>query len=57
MQKILAEELPLISLYVPARVSFFNKGAFDGWYYTPGCSPCRGTRNKHMLVTGKKVGL
>ena len=56
MQKILAEELPLISLYVPARVSFFNKSLFDGWYYTPGCSPCRGTRNKHMFVTGKRIG-
>ena len=56
MQKILAEDLPIISLYVPARVSFFNKSVFDGWYYTPGCSPCRGTRNKHMLVTGKKIG-
>ena len=36
--------------------TFYKAGIFDNWYYTPGCTPCRGTRNKHMLVTGKKVG-
>jgi peptide/nickel transport system substrate-binding protein len=56
MQRIVAEDLPIIPLYVPRRTSFFNAGVFDAWYYTPGCSPCRGTRNKHMYVTGKKVG-
>ena len=57
MQRIVAEDLPILPLYVPQRVAFFAKQAFDNWYYTPGCSPCRGTRNKHMYVTGKKTGL
>lgn len=57
MQRIVAEDLPILPLYVPQRVAFFSKQAFDNWYYTPGCSPCRGTRNKHMYVTGKKTGL
>lgn len=56
IQRIVAEALPIIPLYHPRRTSFFRAGVFDAWYYTPGCTPCRGTRNKHMLVTGKKVG-
>ena len=56
MQRIVAEDLPILPLYVPQRVAFFNKQVFDNWYYTPGCSPCRGTRNKHMYVTGKTTG-
>lgn len=57
MQRIVAEDLPILPLYVPKRVAFYAKQVFDNWYYTPGCSPCRGTRNKHMYVTGKKTGL
>jgi peptide/nickel transport system substrate-binding protein len=56
IQRIAAEDLPIIPLYSPRRMSFYKAGIFDGWYYTPGCTPCRGTRNKHMLVTGKSVG-
>lgn len=56
MQRILSKELPVISLYVPSRLAFYDPNDFHGWYYTPGCSPCRATRNKHMFVTGKKVG-
>jgi len=37
---------------MPARIAFFDDKVFDGWYYTPGCSPCRATRNKHIFVTG-----
>jgi peptide/nickel transport system substrate-binding protein len=54
MQQIIAEDLPVISLYVPHRLTLYNQRVFDNWYYTPGCSQCRGTRNKHMFVTGKK---
>lgn len=56
MQKILAEDLPVISLYVPDRVMIYRKGGFSNWYFTPGCSPCGATSNKHMLVTGRKTG-
>jgi peptide/nickel transport system substrate-binding protein len=56
IQRLVAEDLPIIPLYSPKRMTFYKAGIFDNWYYTPGCTPCRGTRNKHMLVTGKKVG-
>jgi peptide/nickel transport system substrate-binding protein len=56
IQRIVAEDVPIIPLYTPRRMTFYKAGIFDNWYYTPGCTPCRGTRNKHMLVTGKKAG-
>jgi peptide/nickel transport system substrate-binding protein len=56
IQRIVADDVPIIPLYTPRRVTFYKAGLFDNWYYTPGCTPCQGTRNKHMLVTGKKVG-
>jgi peptide/nickel transport system substrate-binding protein len=56
IQRIVAEDIPIIPLYTPKRMTFYKAGIFDNWYYTPGCTPCRGTRNKHMLVTGKKTG-
>ncbi len=56
IQRLVAEDLPIIPLYSPHRMTFFKAGIFDNWYYTPGCTPCRGTRNKHMLVTGKRAG-
>jgi peptide/nickel transport system substrate-binding protein len=51
-QRLIAEDLPILPLYVPNRTLFYDADTFDGWYYTPGCSPCRGSRNKHMYVTG-----
>jgi peptide/nickel transport system substrate-binding protein len=56
IQRLVAEDLPIIPLYSPQRMTFSKAGIFDNWYYTPGCTPCRGTRNKHMLVTGKRTG-
>jgi peptide/nickel transport system substrate-binding protein len=56
IQRIVADDVPIIPLYTPLRMTFYKAGIFDNWYYTPGCTPCRGTRNKHMLFTGKKMG-
>jgi peptide/nickel transport system substrate-binding protein len=56
IQRLVAEDVPIIPLYSPQRTAFYKAGIFDNWYYTPGCTPCRSTRNKHMLVTGKRVG-
>ena len=56
IQRIVADDVPIIPLYTPRRMTFYKAGVFDNWYYTPGCTPCRGTRNKHMLATGKRVG-
>jgi peptide/nickel transport system substrate-binding protein len=57
MQQHLAEDLPVLSLYVPTRQTFYDPEVFDAWYYTPGCPPCGATRNKHMYVTGQQSGL
>lgn len=56
MQEIVAEDLPALSLYVPDDTVFFNREVLENWYYTPGCSPCGGTRNKHLFVTGRQTG-
>ena len=59
MQRIVAEDLPLLSLYVPSRILISADNAFDAWYFTPGglfgLHP--GPLNKQAFVTGKKVGL
>jgi peptide/nickel transport system substrate-binding protein len=59
MQRIVAEELPLLSLYVPSRILLSAQGTFDAWYFTPGglfgLHP--GPLNKQAFVTGKKAGL
>jgi ABC-type oligopeptide transport system substrate-binding subunit len=58
MQRIVADDVPLISLYVPNRVQVFNKSLFDAWYYTPGgvFGGYPGVLNKHVFVTGKQSG-
>lgn len=56
MQRIVAQDLPILSLYVPDETMFYNRQVFTDWYFTPGCGPCGGTHNKHMFVTGQKVG-
>ena len=56
IQRLVAEDLPIIPLYSPRRMTFYRAGSSTTGTTPPGCTPCRGTRNKHMLVTGKKVG-
>ena len=58
MQRIVAEDVPLISLYVPNRIQLFNKSLFDAWYFTPGgvFGGYPGVLNKHVFVTGKQSG-
>ena len=58
MQQVVAEDVPLISLYVPNRVQVFNKDVFDAWYWTPGgvFGGYPGLLNKHVFVTGKQTG-
>lgn len=56
MQRMVAADLPLLSLYVPDDTIFYNRQVFDSWYFTPGCSLCGGTRNRHMFVTGQQTG-
>ncbi|HVM02438.1 MAG TPA: hypothetical protein VM263_07180, partial [Acidimicrobiales bacterium] len=58
MQRAVAEDVPLISLYLPTRTALFAKGTFADWYYTPagvfGLYPY--VLNKHVLATGKQAG-
>lgn len=58
MERIVADDLPLISLYVPTPRVLYRTGGFDAWYYTPGGfgGGIPGVLNKHGFVTGKKAG-
>lgn len=58
MQEILAEDVPVISLYFPNRMTIFVEDVFDAWYYTPGgvFGGYPGPLNKHVFVTGKQTG-
>lgn len=59
MQHILAEDVPLLQLYVPNNLWIYRTDVFDSWYFTPGgvFGGNPGTLNKQVFVTGKKVGL
>jgi peptide/nickel transport system substrate-binding protein len=56
MQRLVADDLPLLSLYVPQRLLVSAQG-FDAWYFTPGglfgLHP--GPLNKLAFVTGTKT--
>ncbi|MBA3955395.1 MAG: MerR family transcriptional regulator [Acidimicrobiia bacterium] len=58
MQRVVAEDIPMLCLYVPTRVIAFDEQVFDAWYFTPGgvWGAYPGALNKHALVTGKKIG-
>lgn len=59
MERAVAEDVPLMSLYLPTRTSVFAKATFSDWYYTPagvfGLYPY--VLNKHVLATGKRTGI
>jgi len=59
MQVLIAEDVPLISLYVPFATIFYPKDGFSAWYSTPGGTPPGppGFSNKHVFITGKQFGL
>jgi ABC-type transport system substrate-binding protein len=59
MQRAIAEDVPLISLYVPTRTLVFAPGVLDAWYFTPGgiFGSLPEPDNKHVFVTGQKSGL
>ena len=57
MQRVVAEDVPMLCLYVPTRVIAFDEHVFDAWYFTPGgvWGAYPGALNKHALVTGRKT--
>ena len=58
MQRILARDVPAISLYLPTRINIYRRRVFSAWYFTPGgvFGGYPGTLQKHAFVTGKKIG-
>lgn len=58
MQRIVADDVPMISLYLPTRVTIFAKETFAAWYFTPGgvFGGYPGPLNKHAFITGKTAG-
>jgi peptide/nickel transport system substrate-binding protein len=55
MQKILATDLPVMSLYYPTWDVIFRKSAIPTWYFCPGQFPSP-FENKQLFITGKKTG-
>jgi peptide/nickel transport system substrate-binding protein len=55
MQAIIAQDVPVMPLFYPTRFLIYDPEVFDAWYYTPLWTPL--PQNKHVFVTGQKVGL
>lgn len=55
MQRILADDLPVVPLYYPETDALYRKQVLDGWYFTPGQFPSW-QNNKQLFVTGQKTG-
>jgi len=59
IQRIVADDLPVLMLYYTTFFYAFRKSVFDQWYFTPGgFGPgLPDIYNKHAYITGKKTGL
>ena len=55
MQRILADDLPVLALYYPETSIIFRKQVLDQWYITPGQFPAS-EYNKQLFITGMKTG-
>jgi peptide/nickel transport system substrate-binding protein len=59
IQRMVADDLPLLPLVYPHIYTIFNRRTFDQWYYTEG--GVGGTvptvENKNLFLTGTKAGL
>ncbi len=55
MQKIIADDIPILSLYYAEKFFVFRKSVLDNWYFTPGEFPTA-DENKALFVTGNKTG-
>lgn len=52
MQRVLADELPIINLYVAARMVIYDKSVVDNWFYGGGTYP--GFINKQIFISDRK---
>ncbi|MBA2624494.1 MAG: hypothetical protein H0U89_02645 [Acidimicrobiia bacterium] len=55
MQEIIAEDIPILSLYSPDTSFVFRKEVLEEWYLTPGRYPID-IDNKQLFVTGLDTG-
>lgn len=55
MQRILADELPMLPLYYPQTTILFRRQVLDEWYFTPGQFPSL-VDNKQLFITGRRAG-
>ena len=58
MQKIVADDLPALTLTYPTQYNIYRRAAFDAWYFTPGgLGPgVAGWFNKQAFITGRTSG-
>ncbi len=58
IQRQIATDVPLISLYLPTPEEIYNKKVFSAWYFTPGgfLAAGSGVLNKQVFVAGGKTG-
>ncbi len=59
IQRLIADDLPLLPLVYPASFAIVDPRTFDAWYYTEGGvgSTVPAIDNKHSFVTGRRTGL
>lgn len=59
IQRLIANDLPLLPLVYPRIFGIYRPAAFDRWYYTEGGvgSTVPAIDNKHVFVTGRQTGL
>jgi peptide/nickel transport system substrate-binding protein len=55
MQRLLADDLPILPLYYPETTTLFRKDVLDQWYATPGQFPTS-QDNKQLFITGTRTG-
>lgn len=55
MQKMVADDIPILALYYPEAALIFRKQVLDQWYFTPGQYPTS-EDNKQLFVTGSRSG-
>ena len=55
MQRMIADDLPVLPLFYPESFVVFRRRVLDEWYFTPGQYPTA-DGNKQLFVTGRRAG-
>ncbi|MGI9119305.1 MAG: ABC transporter substrate-binding protein [Acidimicrobiales bacterium] len=58
IQRLVADDLPLLPLFYPTPFYIFRRAVFDQWYYTPGGlgGNIPTATNKQVFITGVQTG-